>query len=204
MCQALEGPLKIADKSPGDDAQSGSISILRLGLTFLAIGGGTFGGMWGAMQRLEDELVRRRGWLTSEEQKAMMVAATLIPAPKFLAFGGMVGFHLGGWTGSIVSLVALLTPPALLVVLGVILLSPNVVGEAILPLQRTVGVAVIGLLFGNAYLQLTASRVRGRQWLTGILLAAGVAAATLAGVPLIISAIAGFVIGALLIREGQG
>lgn len=191
------------ENQPRSDVQPSSASILKLGLTFLKIGGTTFGGMWGAMQRLEDELVRRRGWLSHEEQKALMVAATLIPAPKFLAFGGMVGFRLGGWTGSVVSLVALLTPPAFLVVLGVILLSPSVVGEAIVPLQRTVGVAVIGLLFGNAYLQLVSSKAEGRQRLTGVILAAVVAAATLAGVPLIISAVAGFVIGAFLIREVQ-
>ncbi len=177
------------------------VSLVSLGLVFLHLGATTFGGMWGAMQRLEDELVNRRAWLSSDEQKALMVAATLIPAPKFLAFGGMVGFRLGGWLGSIVSLSALLAPPSILAVAGVALLSPEVIGEAMVPVQRTVGIAIIGLLFANAYVQLIASKVRGLQWVTGVAIAGAVAGATLIGVPLIVSGIAGFAIGALLIRE---
>ncbi len=181
-----------------------SVSLVNLGLVFFHLGATTFGGMWGAMQRLEDELVRRRAWLSAEEQKALMVAATLIPAPKFLAFGGMVGFRLGGWLGSIVSLAALLTPPSILAVAGVAFLSLDVVGEAIVPVQRTVGIAIVGLLFANGYVQLISSKVRGLQWVTGVAIAVGVAGATLAGLPLIVSGIAGFAIGALLIREPLG
>lgn len=196
--------LASADDPEVSAARSKPVSLLNLSLVMFRIGATTFGGMWGATQRLEDELVRRKGWLTLEEQQALMVAATLIPAPKFLAFGGMVGFRLRGWLGSIVSLFSLLAPPATFVVLGVIVLNPDVLGAPIVPLRRATGTAVVGLLFGNAYLQLKASKVEGRDRAIGLVLAASVAIAAVAGVPLLIAAVAGFTLGALVIRTNEG
>jgi chromate transporter len=177
------------------------VSLLRLGAALFRIGATTFGGMWAATQKLEDELVHRRRWLTLEEQQALMVAATLIPAPKFLSFGGMVGFRLRGWLGSIVALFSLVAPAAIFVLLGAIFLNPDVVGAPLVPVRRAVGIAIVGLLFGNAYHQLKGAKVSGRKKLIGILLALSVAVAAIAGVPLVVAAVAGFAIGALLIRK---
>lgn len=179
-------------------------SLLALSLTFFRIGASTFGGMWAATQKLENELVHRKGWLTIEEQQTLMLAATLVPAPKFLAYGGMVGFRLGGWLGSIVSLCSLIAPAALFVLLGAILLNPDVLGAPMVPVRRAVGIAIIGLLVGNAYHQLNSAKVESRKKAAGLLLAALVASAAIAGVPLVLAAIAGFALGAILIRKDVG
>lgn len=179
---------------------AGPVSLLTLGAVLFRIGATTFGGMWAGMQKLEAELVERRGWMTIEEQQALMVAATLIPAPKFLAFGGLIGFRLRGWMGGIVALFALLAPGAIFVLLGAILLSPEVVGAPMVPLRRAVGIAIVGLLFGNAYHQLRRAKVKGSQRMIGIGIAASVAVAAVAGVPLLAAAGIGFAAGALLIR----
>lgn len=165
---------------------------------FFWIGLTSFGGMWGATKKLEEILIRRKHWISLDEQGALMIAATLIPAPKFLAFGAMVGFRLRGWCGSFVTATALLLPGALLVLCGVMLLKPALVGSALAPVQRAVGIGVAGLLFGNAYQQLKTPRTRRSQKLVGTLLALSVAGATIAGVPLLVSALGGLVIGALI------
>ena len=183
---------------------SHELSLLLLGAVLLRIGATTFGGMWAATQKLEAELVRRRAWLSAEEQRSLMIAATLIPAPKFLSFGGLVGFRLRGWAGSVVAIFALLAPGALVVLLGVILLSPEVVGPAIVPLQRAVGVGVIGLLLGNAFRQVSSSKVQGRQKAIGVALAVSVAVAAIAGVSLILAALVGLVLGTFLLPVGKG
>lgn len=182
-------------------AAAGRISLPRLSAMFLRLGATTFGGMWAATQKLENELVHRKGWLTLEDQRTLMVAATLIPAPKFLAFGGMVGFRLRGWLGSIVALFSLVAPAAVFVLLGAMFLNPDVLGAPMVPVRRAVGIAVIGLLFGNAYHQLTSAKLKGRKKAVGVLLAATVAAAAIAGIPLIVAAVAGFALGAALIRK---
>ncbi|AFP30240.1 hypothetical protein MRBBS_1302 [Marinobacter sp. BSs20148] len=159
--------------------------------------------MWAGTQKLEKELVHNKGWLTVEEQKALMVAATLIPAPKFLAFGGMVGFRLRKWPGSIVALLSIFAPPALFVLTGAIFLNPEQLGGPMPTLNRAVGIGVIGLLFGNALHQIRNSRVPSRERIIGIVLGVSVASAAIAGVPLIFAALAGLLIGICLIRRGK-
>lgn len=183
----------------GPDKPSSDVSLLALGKVLLRIGATTFGGMWAATQKLEAELVERQRWLTSEEQRALMVASTLIPAPKFLSFGGLVGFRLRGWAGSFIALCALLAPGAFMVLLGVMLLSPEVIGPAIVPLQRAVGVAIVGLLLGNAFRQVSGSRLDGRRRVLGIAVGAGVIASTMAGISLVVAAVLGLTLGALLL-----
>jgi chromate transporter len=176
----------------------------ELGATFLRIGATTFGGMWAATQQLEDRLVRDKRWLTLAHQQTLMVAGTLIPAPKFLAFGGLVGYHLRGWRGGLVAILALIAPGALFVLLGAMLLDPAVMGAPLVTIQRAVSIAVVGLLLGNAYHQVKAAKVSGRKYAIGIALTLSVVGASLAGVPLLLAALAGFVIGALVLRESAG
>lgn len=190
--------------SPAPEAPAGRPSLLALGMVLLGIGATTFGGMWAATQKLEAVLVHRLRWLTAEEQRSLMIASTLIPAPKFLSFGGMVGFRLRGMAGALVALLALLAPGALVVVLGVALLSPEVVGPAIVPLQRAVGIAIVGLLLGNAIRQLSGAEVRGRRRLLGFGLAASVAVAAAAGLSLILAAALGLALGAWLLPDRGG
>lgn len=189
-----------AELEPEDNDQ---VSLIELALIIFRIGATSFGGLWGGAQKLEKELVHRRGWLTIEDQKALMVAATLIPAPKFLAFGGMVGFRLRKWPGSIVALFAILAAPALLVLAGAVFLNPELLGGPMPALQRAVGIGVIGLLFGNAFHQLRSAKVPRRERIIGVGLAVSVASAAILGVPLIIAAVAGLTIGVCLIRRGK-
>ncbi|WP_041635128.1 chromate transporter [Marinobacter sp. BSs20148] len=186
-----------------EPANYGQVSLIELAVVLFRIGATSFGGMWAGTQKLEKELVHNKGWLTVEEQKALMVAATLIPAPKFLAFGGMVGFRLRKWPGSIVALLSIFAPPALFVLTGAIFLNPEQLGGPMPTLNRAVGIGVIGLLFGNALHQIRNSRVPSRERIIGIVLGVSVASAAIAGVPLIFAALAGLLIGICLIRRGK-
>lgn len=198
------------DEKPGDNSLSEHLSeppiphphigLGELAVTFFYIGMTSFGGMWGAIKKLESVLVSSKGWLTMAEQRNLMVAATLIPAPKFLAFGGLVGFRLRGWLGGAIALTALIAPPSLFVLAGVILLTPESLGESLDYVRRAVGIGVVGLLIGNAYHQLENPLVTGRNRVLGICLALGVVVAAVAGVPLLLASIIGFVLGGYFMR----
>lgn len=185
------------------EAPTTQVSHAELAKTFFVIGATSFGGMFAATQLLEKELVHKKGWLTVEQQQTLMVAATLIPAPKFLAFGGLVGFRMRGWLGSLISICALLAPGATLVLIGVMLLNPELLGGPLVKIQRAVGIAVVGLLLGNAYHQVKGSKLKGRPKLVGIALTLSVVGASLAGVPLLLAALAGFVIGVMVLRPAE-
>lgn len=178
-----------------------SVPLLSLGSAFFRLGATTFGGMWAATDQLEEELVRRRGWLRSEDLPFLLVTANLIPAPRFIGLGGLIGYRLAGWPGSAVSVLCLIGPGALLVLFGVILVQPELLSGSLAPLQRALGVAVVGLLFGTARRQLAGAKPSDPARRYGPLLTLLVSIAIIAGLPLFAAALVGFVAGALLIRE---
>jgi chromate transporter len=192
-----------SDTQPGANPDLGP-GYAELGATFLRIGATSFGGMWAATRQLEQELVHKKRWVDVAHLQSLMIAATLIPAPKFLAFGGLIGFHLRGWRGSLVAILALVAPGALFVLLGAMLLNPAVLGAPLVTIQRAVSIAVVGILLGNALNQIKSAKVTGRKNTIGIVLMASVAGAAMAGVPLLLAALAGFVIGALVLRADEG
>ena len=174
--------------------------LLAIFLTFVHTGSTTFGGMWAATQQLEKNLVVRRAWLGAEQLRTSIVLATLIPAPRFLSFGGLVGFRMGRWLGSFVAITGLVLPASLLVLAGVRLIRPELLGGTLMPLTRTIGIAVVGLLFGNAYHQVRGKGDDRRRRVVGQLLGAAIFSVIIAGMPLIVAAFGGFVLGAVLLR----
>jgi chromate transporter len=167
---------------------------------FLQVGATTFGGMWAATRKLERDLVDRTGWLPPEELRASFVLATLIPAPHFLSLGGLVGFRVGGWLGSFLASLGLLLPASLLVVAGTALVGPELLAGPLGPMIRAVSIAIVGILFGNAYRQVRGEKGSRRHRQIGVALSAAILGSVVLGLPLVISAVVGFVVGALLLR----
>jgi chromate transporter len=178
-----------------------AVGMVELFTTFIVIGSTTFGGLWASSQKLEQVLVNRRRWMTLEEQRTLMIAATLIPAPKFLSFGGLVGYQLCGWRGSVMTVVALVFPGTVMVLAGAMLVNPETVGDALGPISRAVEIGVVGVLLGNAYHQIRGARAKQRNKAIGLALTLGVTGATMLGVPMLAAAAAGLAIGALALRK---
>ncbi|MFM1767773.1 MAG: hypothetical protein RJA22_302 [Verrucomicrobiota bacterium] len=81
---------------------------LRLGLT-------SFGGPAVHVAMMEDEVVRRRGWLAREEFLDLVGAVNLIPGPNSTELAIHVGFRRAGWAGLLVAGVCFILPAAVLV-----------------------------------------------------------------------------------------
>lgn len=173
----------------------------RVAWVMLRIGATTFGGMWAATRKLEQDLVVGAGWLREDELQELFVVSTLIPAPKFLSLSGLIGYRLRGWWGAVTAVAALITPGSALVVTGVVLVRPELLTGPLEPLGRAIAVAVIGLLFGNAVHQLRRTQVGPTERAIGYALTFTLFGAIVLGVPLIAVAFVGFILGALLIRE---
>jgi chromate transporter len=166
----------------------------------LKVGATTFGGMWAATTKLERDLVERTGWMSKEELRASFVLATLIPAPRFMGLGGLVGFRVHGWLGAFAGALGLILPASLIVLAGTALVGPELLAGPLGPLTRVVSIAIVGLLFGNAYRQVRGEKGTRRSRQIGIALSAAIFGSVVLGVPLVISAFAGFVLGALVLR----
>lgn len=184
----------------GEGQKIPDVSLRDLFVTFTILGSITFGGMWAASQKIEEVLVRDKGWLSEEVQQTLMIAATVIPSPKFLSFGGLVGYRLRGWVGSVVAVLALVAPGSLLVLAGAAVLNPDTVGGALVPINRTVEIGVIGLLFGNAWHQIKSAKVDRRNKTLGVMLTLAVIGSSIAGVPMLAAAGVGLLLGSLCLR----
>ncbi|MDP5341221.1 MAG: chromate transporter [Litorivicinaceae bacterium] len=191
--------------STPDVSSPPSLSLWTLAWIFFKLGALAFGGMWAAMDRIEKELVIQRGWITKEQQVAMMMTAALIPAPKFLAFGGMVGYSLRGYVGSCIALTTLILPGASVVLVAVMVSSLGEPGTLLGTVQHTVSLGIVGLLIGNAVRMARQSKVKLSSRLVGCGLWATVPIAVHAfGASLLLMAVITLVLGAWLIQPLPG
>jgi chromate transporter len=86
-----------------------------LALLFLRLGTTSFGGPAAHVAMMEDEVVRRRGWLTREELLDLLGAANLIPGPNSTELAIHIGHRRAGFPGLVVAGTCFILPAALLV-----------------------------------------------------------------------------------------
>ena len=84
---------------------------------FLKLGCVAFGGPAAHIAMMEDEVVRRRGWLTHAEFLDLLGATNLIPGPNSTEMAIHLGHRRGGWPGLLVAGACFILP-AMLIVMG--------------------------------------------------------------------------------------
>jgi chromate transporter len=89
----------------------------ELACVFLKLGATAFGGPAVHIALLEQEVVRRRRWLTHEEFLDLLGATNLIPGPNSTEMAIHIGLRRAGWPGLMVAGVCFIVP-AFLTVLG--------------------------------------------------------------------------------------
>jgi chromate transporter len=89
--------------------------LVELAWLFLKLGTTAFGGPAAHIAMLEDEVVRRRGWLTHAEFLDLLGATNLIPGPNSTEMAIHIGHRRAGWPGLIVAGVCFILPAALIV-----------------------------------------------------------------------------------------
>jgi len=82
---------------------------------FLKLGTIGFGGPAAHIALMEDEVVRRRGWLTRETFLDYVGATNLIPGPNSTELAIEIGRDRAGWPGLVVAGTAFIVPAALIV-----------------------------------------------------------------------------------------
>ncbi len=82
---------------------------------FLRLGTTAFGGPAAHVAMMEDELVRRRKWLSREKFLDLLGASSLIPGPSSSELAIHIGYLRAGWMGLVVGGVCFILPAAILV-----------------------------------------------------------------------------------------
>ncbi|HZI46315.1 MAG TPA: chromate efflux transporter [Pyrinomonadaceae bacterium] len=92
-----------------------STSLWILGLLFLRLGTTAFGGPAAHIAMMEDEVVRRRRWLTHDEFLDLLGATNLIPGPNSTELAIHIGHRQAGWPGLLVAGVSFILPAVIIV-----------------------------------------------------------------------------------------
>jgi hypothetical protein len=89
-------------------------SLKELALLFLKLGTVAFGGPAAHIAMMEDEIVRRRRWLSQEEFLDLLGATNLIPGPTLQRWLSILDIDRPGWRGCLWQKVASFFQPPLL------------------------------------------------------------------------------------------
>jgi chromate transporter len=90
-------------------------SLFDLATLFLKLGATAFGGPAAHVAMLEDEVVRRRQWLSREDFLDLLGATNLIPGPNSTEMAIHVGHRRAGWPGLLVAGSCFILPAVLIV-----------------------------------------------------------------------------------------
>ena len=90
-------------------------SLREIALLFLKLVAVAFGGPAAHIAMMEDEVVRRRRWLSHEEFLDLLGATNLIPGPNSTELAIHIGHRQAGWPGLIVAGSCFILPAALIV-----------------------------------------------------------------------------------------
>src|SRR2546427_1964834 len=90
-------------------------TLSELALLFLRLGATSFGGPAAHIAMMEDEVVRRRGWLTRAEFLDLLGATNLIPGPNSTELAIHIGHRRAGWPGLLVAGACFIVPAMLIV-----------------------------------------------------------------------------------------
>lgn len=122
---------------------------LQLFLTFLKIGAFSFGGGYGMISLMTEEVLKF-GWLTYEEVLSFIGVETVIPGPIAVNMATYIGYSQGGVLGSIVATFGVILPSFIIILLISAVMknllkykSANAVLSSIVP-------AVTALIFATA------------------------------------------------------
>lgn len=91
------------------------VSLRELAAFFLRLGCTAFGGPAAHIAMMEDDLVRRRRWLSRQKFLDLLGASNLIPGPSSSELAIHIGYMLGGWAGLLVAGTCFILPAASMV-----------------------------------------------------------------------------------------
>src|SRR5688572_23336252 len=99
----------------GASQQSRKGALRDVALLFLKLGATAFGGPAAHIAMMQEEVVRRRKWLSRERFLDLLGATHLIPGPNSTELAIHIGFIRAGWPGLFVAGACFILPAAAIV-----------------------------------------------------------------------------------------
>src|SRR5512142_546995 len=127
------------------------VSLGALARYFLKLGALGFGGPIALAATMQRDLVERRGWITQEEYLEGLAASQTLPGPLAAQLAMWLGYVRRGAAGAVVSAVAFVAPPFVLVTVVAAAYVAFSGSGAVQALFYGIGPAVIALIVRGAW-----------------------------------------------------
>lgn len=98
-----------------DEGNPSATTLMELARLFLKLGTIAFGGPAAHIAMMEEEVVRRREWLSREKFLDLLSASNLIPGPNSTELAIHIGFERAGWPGLMVAGISFIMPAVIIV-----------------------------------------------------------------------------------------
>jgi chromate transporter len=163
---------------------------------FLKLGVIGFGGPAAHIAMMDEEVVKRRQWLTREHFLDLLGATNLIPGPNSTEMAIHVGYSYGGRLGLMVAGVCFVFPAVLITAILAWVYVRFGTLPAVAPLLSGIKPAVLVVILGALW-RLGKKAIKNRQlWVVSL----GVAPLLLFGVNEVLSLLLGGIVGAIWLR----
>ncbi|MFN7119644.1 MAG: chromate efflux transporter [Saprospiraceae bacterium] len=126
-------------------------TLFEIALLFLKLGATAFGGPAAHIALMEQEVVRRRGWLTHEHFLDLIGATNLIPGPNSTEMTMHVGYERAGWRGLFVAGICFILPAALITLGFAMLYKQYGTLPEVAPFFLGIQAAVIAIILQAVY-----------------------------------------------------
>ncbi len=173
---------------------------LELFLSYLKIGFFSFGGGYGMLSLLYNEVVVRHEWISAAELADIVAISQMTPGPIAINSATYIGYAVGGFWGSMVSSLAVCTPALTAMVIitrSYIQLRDNIYIKKIMSMLKPVILAMIASAAVMLILPEDESQTSFIDWWSYLLFALAFVASLMkmnAIIIIVISAIAGIII----------
>jgi chromate transporter len=122
---------------------------LKLFLAFLKIGAVSFGGGYGMISLIREDVLKY-GWLTDSELLNFIAVAESTPGPIAVNMATFVGASEGGILGALVATLGIVLPSFLIIILILTLLTRFLKYKGVKVTLSSIRPAVIGMIFATA------------------------------------------------------
>src|SRR5687767_800271 len=148
----------------------------ELARLFLRLGATAFGGPAVHIALMEEEIVRRRKWLTEEELLDLIGATNLIPGPNSTELAIHIGFQRAGNAGLALAGVCFILPAALITAVFAVLYERFRFVPAVGAILYGLKPAILGVIAAAVVrLGRTALKNRAKRWISIVAFAGALA-----------------------------
>lgn len=92
-------------------------NLLKLFISFLKIGGFSFGGGYAMLPLIEKEIIDIHGWMTASEFIDILAIVEMTPGPIAINSATFIGYKVAGVWGSVVATLAVILPSIVIILI---------------------------------------------------------------------------------------